>query len=110
MFTVTVGLDESGKSRTCRPFDRRYSVMPSTSVTFVTVVARRGAGSTLGGRAGVTVPVRGGEACCAQESVAARQSAANERERIMAGECCEDWGLSQVPRMTFVTAGCRGFR
>ena len=34
MFTVTVGLDGSGKSRTRSPFASRYSVIPSTSVTF----------------------------------------------------------------------------
>src|SRR6185437_15368046 len=33
MFTVIVGLDASGKSRTLRPLGRRYSVMPSTLVT-----------------------------------------------------------------------------
>src|SRR6478736_2520016 len=34
MFTVTVGLDWSGNSSTRRPLGSRYSVMPSTSVTF----------------------------------------------------------------------------
>src|SRR6478735_5531665 len=34
MFTVTVGLDWSGNSSTLRPLASRYSVMPSTSVTF----------------------------------------------------------------------------
>src|SRR5438045_1424797 len=36
MFTVIVGFEGSGKSRTLKPFARRYSVMPSTDVTFVT--------------------------------------------------------------------------
>src|SRR6185295_19658734 len=30
-----VGLEASGKKSTCRPLGRRYSVMPSTAVTFV---------------------------------------------------------------------------
>lgn len=35
MFTVMVGFDGSGKRRILRPFGKRYSVMPSTSRTFV---------------------------------------------------------------------------
>src|SRR4051794_12539356 len=35
MLTVTVGLVLSGKSSTLRPLGRRYSVMPSTSFTFL---------------------------------------------------------------------------
>ena len=34
MLTVTVGRDGSGKSRTRRPLSSRYSVIPSTDVTF----------------------------------------------------------------------------
>src|SRR5512143_3910552 len=34
MLTVIVAFVGSGKSRTRRPFERRYSVMPSTEVTF----------------------------------------------------------------------------
>ncbi len=33
MLTVTVGFEASGKSSTCRPLGRWYSVMPSTVVT-----------------------------------------------------------------------------
>jgi len=36
MLTVTFGCDTSGINRTRRPFASRYSVMPSTVVTFVT--------------------------------------------------------------------------
>src|SRR5438552_2911481 len=35
MFTVMVGFEGSGKSSTCRPLGRRYSVMPSTSPIFL---------------------------------------------------------------------------
>src|SRR5688572_25965454 len=45
MFTVMVGLELSGNSRTCRPLERRYSVMPSTLVTRVTPA---GSGAPLG--------------------------------------------------------------
>src|SRR6185369_11595937 len=34
MFTVTVAFDVSGYSSTLRPLSRRYSVIPSTDVTF----------------------------------------------------------------------------
>src|SRR5579859_7570526 len=36
MLTVMVGLDESGKTRNFKPLSSRYSVIPSTEVTFVT--------------------------------------------------------------------------
>ena len=39
MLTVVVGLDASGISNTCKPFDRRYSLMPSTAVIGVRAVA-----------------------------------------------------------------------
>ena len=40
--TVTVGLELSGKRRTCKPLVRRYSVMPSTrEVTFAGAGGRR---------------------------------------------------------------------
>src|SRR3954471_5550402 len=38
MLTVTVGLVLSGKSSTLRPLGRRYSVMPSTTFTFLMVL------------------------------------------------------------------------
>src|SRR5689334_13268642 len=63
MLTVTVGLDGSGKRSTRKPFGRRYSVMPSTSATFVgaTVGALNAeAGSAGLLRFGVSTPVRAG--------------------------------------------------
>src|SRR5689334_7431173 len=50
MFTVTVGFDWSGKSSTLRPLGRRYSVMPSTVVTLVGVLATFVPGSCGGTR------------------------------------------------------------
>ena len=71
MLTVTVGLVGSGKSSTRRPFDSRYSVMPSTEATFTGLA---GAGAAFFG------------AACA-ESVAARRSdassASGERSRSL---------------------------
>src|SRR5450631_3161788 len=84
MFTVTVGLLGSGKSRTLRPFLRRYSVMPSTDVIrvipgkrvgvpgwapalagvtafFAGVAAFAGAGDAPGGAAGAVSRARVGE-------------------------------------------------
>src|SRR6476646_3157652 len=40
MLTVTLGLEESGKSRTWSPLGRAYSVMPSTAVIFRTPCGR----------------------------------------------------------------------
>src|SRR6478609_8016941 len=53
MLTVIVGLDWSGNSSTRSPFARRYSVMPSTSVTF-TGVAGTAAGGFVAGCAALT--------------------------------------------------------
>src|SRR5689334_23255044 len=49
--TVTLGRDGSGKSSTRRPLSRRYSVIPSTEVTFVGAAARAGAGGARAARA-----------------------------------------------------------
>src|ERR1700680_2478437 len=40
MLTVIFGLEESGNSRTCSPFGKAYSVMPSAAVTFWTPVGK----------------------------------------------------------------------
>jgi hypothetical protein len=43
MLIVAVGFDASGKIRTLRPFDRRYSVIPSTDASFRTPFGSCGA-------------------------------------------------------------------
>src|SRR6478735_6659148 len=50
MFTVIVGFDGSGKSSTLRPLGRRYSVIPSTVVTFTGLPATLVPGSCGGTR------------------------------------------------------------
>src|SRR5450631_716988 len=59
MFTVTVGLLGSGKSRTLRPFLRRYSVMPSTDVMRVIPGKRVGVPGWAPAFAGVAAPFAG---------------------------------------------------
>src|SRR5436190_6583817 len=62
MFTVIVGFEGSGKSRTLKPFARRYSVMPSTDVTFVTPA---GSAEAAEGGAARAFGVAAGLASCA---------------------------------------------
>src|SRR6266851_1112455 len=45
MFTVTLGWDASGNSKTCSPLGSEYSVMPSTDVIFCTPAGRVCAGA-----------------------------------------------------------------
>src|SRR5688572_3341156 len=91
MLTVIVGLDGSGNISTRRPLGRRYSVMPSTSVTLTGFTSTgRTAARWPGLRAplastGVTVPVLGAAAVagCAWASGRAAHRATAARRRII---------------------------
>src|SRR6218665_403158 len=54
MLTVVVGLESSGTSSTCRPLASRYSVMPSTALTWLTPAGRPCAELVWMNRAAVT--------------------------------------------------------
>src|SRR5262245_46769362 len=56
MLTVTVGLDESGKSSTLSPLSSRYSVIPSTAVTLTG--AAWAAGAEIEATTGATMRLR----------------------------------------------------
>src|SRR5215472_17076261 len=99
MLTVIVGLVGSGKSRTCRPFESRYSVMPSTEVSLTGLPGAAAGGWVAGAvfAAGFEAGF-GAVACGAAVRAAAARNARSRLEPLLFTEGMESPPNALRPR------------
>src|SRR5690242_3700516 len=110
MFTVIVGFDASGKSSTLSPLGRRYSVIPSTVVTFTGLPATFVPGICGGTRRcsalgfGVTLAV--GAWARAMAGTMAQAATRRAKKEVIGNLLYRKKGIVAGARRLFVTVYC----